>query len=171
MAMPSASSSPQAGAWAEGVAFSAGGMAWLFPSQNVIFIATTATDVSPSDVDGLIDFFLWLSAKNPEQTSGATVIHDWRSLCGLSREARSAFMARRAEITARPARVYVAAHLNAVYRMALQTAMLGVQMLTGASPTELVDDPFAVLAKLGCGEPDAALHRQLSAAFRDHLKR
>lgn len=171
MALPLASSSPQAGAWAEGVAFSAGGTAWIFPSQNVIFTATTATDVSPSDVDGLVDFFLWLSAKNPEQTSGATVIHDWRSLRGLSREARSAFMARRAEITARPARIYVAVRLNAVYRMALQTAMLGVQMLTGASPTELVEDPFGLLAKLGCGEPEGALHRRMSAAFRDHMKR
>ena len=99
------------------------------------------------------------------------MVHDWRSLQGLSREARSAFMSRRAQITARPRRVYVAVRLNAVYRMALQTAMLGVQMLTHASPTELVDDPLALLAQLGVGAPDAALHRRMSADFAASTQR
>jgi len=161
MALRMASSSSQTGAWPAGVEFSAGGTAWVFPEKNVIFIATSVADVAPADVDGLVDFFLWLSAKHPEQTSGATVIHDWRSLRGLAREARSAFMARRAEITARPGKVYVAARLNAVYRMAL----------TSASPTELVEDPSSVLVKLGVGEPDAALHRRMSASFRERAPR
>jgi hypothetical protein len=34
-----------------------------------------------------------------------------------------------------------------------------------------VDDPFAVLAKLGGGVPDATLHRRLHASFREHLER
>lgn len=162
---------PQAGTWPAGVAFSAGGTAWVWPEHNVVFTATTAAEVLPSDVHGLIDFFLWLSSTHPVQSSGATVVHDWRSLQGLSREARSAFMARRAQITARPSRVYIAVRLNAVYRMALQTAMLGVQMLTHASPTELVEDPLALLAKLGVGAPDAALHRRMGAAFGDQATR
>ena len=80
-------------------------------------------------------------------------------------------MARRAEITARPSHVYVAVRLNAVYRMALQTAMLGIQMLGHASPTELVEDPMSVLASLGVGEPDATLHRRMGAAFLDRTQR
>jgi hypothetical protein len=171
MALSLASSLPQTGTWPAGVAFSAGGTAWVFPERNVIFTATSAAEVLPSDVHGLIDFFLWLSSKNPAESAEATVVHDWRSLRGLSREARSAFMARRAEITARPSRVYVAVRLNAVYRMALQTAMLGVQMLTHAIPTELVEDPLSVLADLGVGDPDATLHRRLTASLLERPKR
>jgi len=171
MPLSLASLGPQTGTWPAGVAFSEGGMAWVFPEHNVIFTATSGSEVLPADVHGLIDFFLWLSAKNPAQSAEATVIHDWRSLRGLSREARSAFMARRAEITARPKKVYVAVRLNAVYRMALQTAMLGVQMLTHAIPTELVEDPLSTLANLKVGDPDGALHRRMTGAFLERAQR
>jgi len=171
--------SSHASAWPAGIVLSAGTSVWLFPAQNVVFTQTSAAEVALADVHALIDFFLWLastqgttrSAPVPAPIPAPTVVHDWRSLRGLSRECRSAFMARRAEIKERPGRVYVAVRLNPVYRMALQTAMLGVQMLTQAQPTQVVDDPFAVLARFGVGAPDAALHRRLQASFREHLAR
>ncbi len=125
---------------------------------------TLGPTVGADDAHALIDLFLWLG-----QTQGSappTIVHDWRSLTSLSREARAVFSARRTEITTRPSRLYIAVRLNPVYRMALQTAMLGAQMLTQAVPTELVDEPFAVLARLGVGAPDPALHLRLREDWR-----
>ena len=65
MSLSLASAPARASAWPAGVPFSAGGSAWIFPQHNLIYTATSATEVQPEDVHGLIDFFLWLSAKNP----------------------------------------------------------------------------------------------------------
>jgi len=151
-------------AWPDGIPFSPNGRAWLFPERAVLVTRTAGPAVSADDANALIDLFLWLSAR--EQARAPTIVHDWRTLKSLSREARAVFMARRAELTTRPSKLYVAVQLNPVYRMALQTAMLGAQMLTQAVPTELVSEPFAVLARLGVGSPDPALHLRLREDWR-----
>jgi len=151
-------------AWSDGIPFSPNGQAWLFPERAVVVTRTSGPSVNADDANALIDLFLWLSAREP--TAAPTLVHDWRSLTSLSREARGVFMARRAEVKTRPSKLYIAVELNPVYRMALQTAMLGAQMLTQAVPAELVTEPFAVLARLGVRSPDPALHRRLREDWR-----
>lgn len=151
--------------WPEGIAFSARGRAWVFLSPSVIFTQTTSTEVGAEDAQALIDLFLWLDSHHLGEGSPA-VVHDWRSLEKLPREARTAFLKRRAEIKTKPSRVFVAVKLNPVHRMALQTVMLGSQMISQAVPTSLVHDPFAALRGLGHSKPDGALHLRLRDGWR-----
>ena len=156
--------------WAEGIALSANARAWVFPPQRVIFTQSYGGEPTLEDVNGLVDFFLWLERmEGPDalpKTPAPTVIHDWRSFKAVSMDVRHAFGARRTEITAVPSKLVVAVAINPVLRMAIRTVALASQLVTHAVPLDLVDDPTDALVAAGATEPDALVHLRLREAWR-----
>lgn len=156
--------------WAEGIALSANARAWLFPPQRVIFTQSYGSEPTLDDVNGLVDFFLWLERmEGPDalpKTPAPTVIHDWRSFKSVSMDVRHAFGARRKEISALPAKLVVAVAVNPMLRMAIRTVALAAQLVTHAVPLDLVDDPTEALVAAGATQPDPLVHLRLRETWR-----
>lgn len=156
--------------WAEGIAFSPNARGWVFPTERVIFTQTYGGEPTLGDVNGLVDFFLWLERmEGPDalpKTPAPTVIHDWRSFTTVSMNVRHAFADRRKEIQAVPSKLVVAVAMNPVLRMAIRTVALATQLVTHAVPLDIVDDPTEALVAAGATEPDALVHLRLREAWR-----
>jgi hypothetical protein len=156
--------------WSEGIAFARTSQGWVFPEPNVIVTRATGEAATLEDVNGLIDWFIWLARTRGggilKKLEPPIVIHDWRSFQSVPQEVRSAFVERRKEITMHPKRLVVALAINPVLRMALRTVALGAQLMTHAAKLSIVDDPEPELAKAGVTSPDPLLHLRLREAWR-----
>jgi len=156
--------------WAEGIALSAQARGWVFPEQRVIFTQSYGSEPTKDDVNGLVDFFLWLEhlegADAMPKTPPPTVVHDWRSFKSISMDVRQAFVTRRKEITTLPGKLVVAVAVNPVLRMAMRTVALASQLVTHAVPLDLVDDPTEALVTAGATLPDPVMHLRLREAWR-----
>jgi len=156
--------------WAEGIALSKDARAWVFPAERVIFTQSYGSEPTLDDVNGLVDFFVWLERlEGPDalpRTPPPTVIHDWRSFTTVSMNVRHAFATRRKEITALPAKLVVAVAVNPVLRMAMRTVALASQLVTHAVPLDIVDDPTEALVAAGAIQPDPLVHLRLREAWR-----
>ena len=159
--------------WAEGIAFSPNARGWVFPKERVIFTQSYGGEPTLGDVNGLVDFFLWLERlEGPDalpKSPAPTVIHDWRSFTTVSMDVRRAFGSRRKEITAVPAKLVVAVAINPLLRMGIRTVALASQLVTHAVPLDIVDDPTEALVAMGATEPDALVHLRLREAWRKRV--
>lgn len=151
-------------AWPEPLPIGNVGGAWVFPEQGVIYTESRARAPSAEDVDALFDFFDWLVPHVPTAHS-PTLIHDWRTLRRVPREARTAFVWRRRKVAQEPARVIVALDVNPILRMTIQTVSMGAQLLVRAAPLDVVTDPTPSMRERGATDPDPNLQARLRLAW------
>lgn len=150
-------------AWTDPIVLGATGGAWVFPEERVIYTQSRCAMVSAADVDTLVDFFLWLGDHFPTDDA-PVIVHDWRSIRSVPREARARFVERRRELKTRPKRVVIASEMNPVLRMALRTVSLAAQLVAQTVELDLVDDPEREIAELPL--PDPGLHARLRLAYK-----
>lgn len=151
--------------WPEGLAFAPGLEAWAVPSRAAVITRSAMREPTPADVHALVDFLAWADAQrfSPDPP---VVLHDWRSVHVLGREARAVFRARRRELRTRPLVVVVALDVRPVVRMAIQAATLGAQLVAGTVPVELVDDLGPALRTRAIPAPDVDAQVRLRLAWR-----
>jgi hypothetical protein len=152
-------------AWPEPFPIGGIGGAWIFPGASIIYTESRGSSPTERDVHALFDFFEWLAEHVPEARA-PTIVHDWRSIKRVPREARSAFVWRRRKIERQPERVVVALSVNPVVRMTIQTVSMAAQLLARAVPLDVVGDPMPPLRERGATEPDATLHARLRLAWQ-----
>ncbi len=152
-------------AWPEPFPIGRVGGAWLFPDQTTIYTQATAEVANADDVHALFDFFDWIEP-HFHVACPPILVHDWRTLRSVPRDARSAFTWRRRKVKHEPSRVVVALTMNPLLRMTIQTAAMGAQIFARSVPLTVVADPVASLRELGVTDPDATLHARLRIAWQ-----
>lgn len=139
------------------------GYTWLTPNGSAIVTQLNAEFVEPSMVHALHDVLDELHAHGIlKYFPKLSILHDWRAIKKLPREARQAWTerTRRPGMPFRDLQAFIAVGSGPVTRMALQTAALTVQLAVGQTPARIVDDPQEVLDRLAIAAPSAEFFRR-----------
>ncbi|MCA9643410.1 MAG: hypothetical protein KC492_22075 [Myxococcales bacterium] len=139
------------------------GYTWLTPHGSAIVTQLNAEFVEPEMVHSLHDILDELLERDiHKHFPKLCVLHDWRAIRKLPKEARQAWTerTRRPGMPLKHLDAFIAVGSGPLARMALQTAALTIQLAVGQTPARIVDDPQEVLDRLAITPPSAEFFRR-----------